>query len=114
MPDILECSCSYGPPARARQDWPANVERTVTLEVADLGTAAAHIRNGLGIGFLSWTILGEIDDRGLATVRVADSDLTWRLYVATSETRPLSSAAGALLSLIEEAAARNRRVPRSL
>ena len=42
----------------------AGVERTVTLEVADLGTAATYIRNGLGIGFLSWSILDDIDDSG--------------------------------------------------
>ena len=35
----------------------AGVERTVALEVADIGTAATYIRNGLGIGFLSWTML---------------------------------------------------------
>lgn len=80
----------------------AGVERTVTLEVADLGTAAAYIRNGLGIGFLSWSILDDIDDSGLVTVPVADYDLRWRLYVATSATRPPSAATRALLSLIEE------------
>jgi DNA-binding transcriptional LysR family regulator len=80
----------------------AGVERTVTLEVADLGTAASYIRNGLGIGFLSWSILDDIDDSGLATVRIADYDLQWRLYVTTSATRTPSAATRALLSLIEE------------
>ncbi|MGO9509365.1 MAG: LysR family transcriptional regulator [Mycobacterium sp.] len=80
----------------------AGVERTVTLEVADLGTAASYIRNGLGIGFLSWSILDDIDDSGLATVRIADYDLQWRLYVTTSATRAPSAAAQTLLSLIEE------------
>jgi DNA-binding transcriptional LysR family regulator len=80
----------------------AGVDRTVALEVADIGTAAAYIRNGLGIGFLSWSILDDIDDSGLVTVRVVDCDLRWRLYVATSATRPPSAAARALLSLIEE------------
>ena len=72
------------------------------MEVADLGTAAAYIRNGPGIGFLSWSILDGIDDSGLVTVPVADYDLRWRLYVATSATRPPSAATSALLSLIEE------------
>lgn len=76
----------------------AGVERTVTLEVADLGTAAAYIRKGLGIGFLSWSILDDIDDAGLVTVPVADQELCWRLYVATSATRPTSAAVRALLS----------------
>ncbi|CAM3333706.1 LysR family transcriptional regulator [Mycobacterium intermedium] len=80
----------------------AGVERTVTIEVADLGTAAGYIRNGLGVGFLSWSILDGIDDSGLVTVRIADQDLTWRLYVATSAARPPSAAARALLALIED------------
>jgi DNA-binding transcriptional LysR family regulator len=72
------------------------------VEVADLGTAAAYIRNGVGIGLLSWSILDDIDDSGLATVGIADYDLTWRLYVTTSAIRPPSAATRALLSLIEE------------
>jgi DNA-binding transcriptional LysR family regulator len=80
----------------------AGVERTVALEVADIGTAATYIRNGLGIGFLSWTMLDVSDDAGLVTVPVADCDMTWRLYVAASATRPPSAATRALLSLIEE------------
>lgn len=79
----------------------AGVERSVALEVADLGTAAAYIRNGLGIGFLSWTILDEIDDDGLVTVPVTDQELCWRLHVATSAKRPPSAAVRALLALIE-------------
>ena len=80
----------------------AGVERSVALEVADIGTAATYIRNGLGIGFLSWTMLDVSDDAGLVTVPVVDCDLTWRLYVATSAPRPPSAATRALLSLIEE------------
>jgi DNA-binding transcriptional LysR family regulator len=84
----------------------AGIERTVAVEVADLGTAATYIRNGLGIGFLSWSILDEIDDFGLTTVRVSDYDLEWRLYVTTSALRPLSAATRALLSLIDEVMSR--------
>ena len=80
----------------------AGVERTVALEVADLGTAPTYIRTGLGIGFLSWSMLDEFGDSGLATVRIADYDLRWCLYVATSATRAPSPATRALFSLIEE------------
>jgi DNA-binding transcriptional LysR family regulator len=80
----------------------AGVERTVALEVADLGTAAAYIRNGLGIGFLSWSILDDIDDADLVTVPIADQELIWRLYVTTSANRQPSAAVRALLTLIEE------------
>jgi DNA-binding transcriptional LysR family regulator len=84
----------------------AGVERTVAVEVADIGTAATYIRNGLGIGFLSWSILDDIDDSGLAAVRITDYDLEWRLYVTTSAIRPPSAATRALLSLIEEVISR--------
>jgi DNA-binding transcriptional LysR family regulator len=84
----------------------AGVERTVAVEVADIGTAATYIRNGLGIGFLSWSILDDIDDSDLATVRITDYDLEWRLYVTTSALRPRSAATRALLSLIEEVISR--------
>jgi DNA-binding transcriptional LysR family regulator len=80
----------------------AGIERTVSVEVADLGTSATYIRNGLGIGLMSWTILEDIDDSGLATVRISDYDLEWRLFVTTSALRPISAATRALLDLIEE------------
>lgn len=82
----------------------AGVERTVAVEVADIGTAATCIRKGLGIGFLSWSILEGIDSSGLVSVRVTGHDLQWRLYVATSATRPVSAATRALLALMEEVA----------
>jgi DNA-binding transcriptional LysR family regulator len=80
----------------------AGVHRTIALEVADIGTVAAHIRNGLGIGFLSQFLLDAIGESGLATLRVTDDELLWRLYIATSAARPLSAATRALLSLMEE------------
>ena len=42
----------------------------------------------------------------LATVRITDYDLEWRLYVTTSALRPRSAATRALLSLIEEVISR--------
>ena len=78
------------------------VQRTIALEVADIGTTATHIRNGLGIGFLSRFILDEIGDSGLATVRISDYDLCWRLYVAISAVRPPGAATRAVFSMIEE------------
>jgi DNA-binding transcriptional LysR family regulator len=78
----------------------ASVERIVAFEVADLGTAAAYIRNGLGI----WSILDDIGDAGLVTVPIADQELMWRLYVTTSANRRPSAAVRSLLTLIEERA----------
>ncbi len=80
----------------------AGVPRTIALEVADIGTTATHIRNGIGIGFLSRFILDEIGDDGLATVRIADHDMCWRLYAAMSAVRPTSAATRAVFALIEE------------
>jgi DNA-binding transcriptional LysR family regulator len=79
----------------------ADLDRTVTLEVADVGTAAAYIRNGLGIGFLSQFILDAVGGEGLATVRISDCDLQWRLHLATLAARGASAATSALLSLID-------------
>lgn len=80
----------------------AGVQRTVALEVADIATTATHVRNGLGIGFLSRFMLDEIGDDGLATLRISDYDICWRLYVAMSAVRPPSAATRAVFSLIEE------------
>jgi DNA-binding transcriptional LysR family regulator len=78
----------------------AGVDRSITLEVADVGSAAEYIRSGLGIGFLSQFILDGIDDTGLSTVRITDCDLQWRLYVAAIAGRVPSAAATALLQLV--------------
>lgn len=110
LADLAGMSFVDGPPGygnRAVVDnafAAAGVERTVAVEVADIGTAATCIRKGLGIGFLSWSILEGIDSSGLVSVRIAGHDLQWRLYVATSATRQASAATRALLALIEEVA----------
>jgi DNA-binding transcriptional LysR family regulator len=80
----------------------AGVQRTIALEVADIATTATHIRNGLGIGFLSRFILEEIGDSGLATLQISDYDICWRLYAAMSVVRPPGAATRAVFSLIEE------------
>lgn len=110
LADLAGMSFVDGPPGygnRAVVDnafAAAGVERTVAVEVADIGTAATCIRKGLGIGFLSWSILEGIDSSGLVSVRIAGHDLQWRLYVATSATRQASAATRPLLALIEEVA----------
>ncbi len=59
------------------------------IEVAGRGIVAACIPNGLGIGFLSWTILDGIDDDGLVSVP------------GTAATRPTSAAVRPPLPQIE-------------
>lgn len=108
LPELAGMSFVDGPPGygnRAVVDRAfaaAGVQRTIVLEVADIATTATHIRNGLGIGFLSRFILDDIGDSDLVTVRISDYDLCWRLYVATSAVRPASAATRVVLSLIEE------------
>jgi DNA-binding transcriptional LysR family regulator len=108
LADLAGMSFVDGPPGygnRAVVDnafAAAGVERTVAVEIADIGTAAAYIRNGLGIGILGQFTLDDISGSGLATVRIADYDLQWRLFVARSATRSPSAAAHALLELIDE------------
>jgi DNA-binding transcriptional LysR family regulator len=108
LADLAGMSFVDGPPGygnRAVVDnafAAAGVERTVAVEVADIGTAATYIRNGLGIGILGQFILDDINGSGLATVRICDYDLQWRLFVARSATRSPSAATCALLELIEE------------
>jgi DNA-binding transcriptional LysR family regulator len=100
---FVDGSPGYGNRAVVDQAFAAaGVERTVVLEVADIGTTASHIRNGVGLGFLSRSILDQVGDAGLATVPIADYDLRWWLYVAMSSVRPPSAAARAVFALIEE------------
>ena len=111
LADLAGMSFVDGPPGYGNRTVVDNafadegVERTVVVEVADIGTAATYIRNGLGIGFLG-QFVPDVDGSGLVTVRIADYDLQWRLFVATSATRPPSAATRALLALIEEVISR--------
>ncbi len=105
---FVDCPPGYGNRAVVDNAFAAaGVQRTVTLEVADIGTVATHIRNGLGIGFLSQFLLDDVGEAGLATLRIADDELLWRLYIATSATRPPSAATRALLALMENVTRNN-------
>ncbi|OBG76689.1 MULTISPECIES: LysR family transcriptional regulator [unclassified Mycobacterium] len=84
----------------------AGIDRAISLEVADVGTIAAHVRNGLGIGFLSEFFLDDLDDldgTNLVRIPISDAELLWRLYLATAAARPPSAATKALLALLEGA-----------
>ncbi|MFE5852919.1 LysR family transcriptional regulator [Streptomyces sp. NPDC056500] len=75
------------------------VQRRVTLEVPDFTTAAAFVREGLGVAFVPRFAIP--DDPGLRTLTVTDAPLRWSLSVATSATRRPSAAVRALLDLID-------------
>ncbi|MTD54444.1 LysR family transcriptional regulator [Amycolatopsis pithecellobii] len=78
----------------------AGVDREVTVEIADVGTAVSFIRAGLGIGFLGDFLVQ--DRTGLVTVPVADHQPQWQLAVATATTRRPSAATEAFLKLLAE------------
>ncbi|SFI99410.1 DNA-binding transcriptional regulator, LysR family [Amycolatopsis sacchari] len=78
----------------------AGVTREVTVEIANVATAARFIQAGLGIGFLGHSLVPE--HSGLATVEVTDADLRWELSVATASTRRPSAATRAFLDLLAE------------
>ncbi|MEU0989097.1 LysR family transcriptional regulator [Streptomyces sp. NPDC005953] len=90
----------YGNRELADQAFLASaVQRRVTLEVPDFTTAAAFVREGLGVAFVPRFAIP--DDPGLRTLTVADAPLRWSLSVATSATRRPTAAVRALLDLID-------------
>jgi DNA-binding transcriptional LysR family regulator len=78
----------------------AHVLRNVTLEVADIGTAADYIRRGLGVGFLSADLIPPLS--GLVPLRVTDATLVWRLLLATPAGRAPSRALQAFRTILDE------------
>ncbi|MEZ0072683.1 LysR family transcriptional regulator [Planotetraspora sp. GP83] len=77
----------------------AGLDRRITLEVPDLTTCCALIRQGLGVAFLPEFAV--VDEPGLSMVNLADATLIWPLVLATSATRRPSAAVRALLDLID-------------
>ena len=53
----------------------AGLGREVRFEVADFGTAASLVRNGLGVAFLPESFAASLPD--LPTIRVAGAQLSW-------------------------------------
>jgi DNA-binding transcriptional LysR family regulator len=74
----------------------AGLERQVSFEVYDHGTAGALVRNGLGVTFIPTSAARRLD--GTVVVRVASAALDWRIHVGMSATRRPSAAARAFLA----------------
>ncbi|WTG06683.1 LysR substrate-binding domain-containing protein [Streptomyces sp. NBC_01589] len=86
----------------------AGVRRKVALE-ADIASAAAYVRYGLGI-----TLLPEFaapDTPDLRVLAVGDHTLRWTLSIATSSTRRPSRPLRALLALADEYASTTPQRP---
>jgi DNA-binding transcriptional LysR family regulator len=79
----------------------AHIRRNVTLEIADIATAADYIRLGLGVGFLSDDLVPA--DSGLVTLEVAGTPLVWRLLLATPTGRAPSRAMQAFRVILDRA-----------
>ena len=74
----------------------AGVDRLVAFDVPDYGTAAALVRNGLGVAFLPASIATDLD--GVEVVPLTSAQLAWPIQVAIAATRRPSAAARAFLA----------------
>lgn len=74
----------------------AGLDRQVSFEVADYGTAAGLVGHGLGVAFVPMSAAAHMD--GIARVPVASDALNWPILIATSATRRASAAARAFLA----------------
>jgi DNA-binding transcriptional LysR family regulator len=77
----------------------ADVERRVTLEIANLPTVPDYVHHGLGIAIVPDLLDREPDVRAVA---LSDMDLRMRLSLATSATRRPSAAVRALQGLVDD------------
>jgi DNA-binding transcriptional LysR family regulator len=79
----------------------AGLQRQIAIQVTDIGSGAAYVREGLGVAILPPFAVP--DRRGLVVRPLAGSDLQWPLGLAVSALRAPSAATRALLELIEKA-----------
>jgi DNA-binding transcriptional LysR family regulator len=73
----------------------AGVDRLVAFEVADYGTAAGLVRNGLGVAFVPESAARTLAD---VTAVPVTPELGWQIQVASSASRRPSAAARAFLN----------------
>jgi DNA-binding transcriptional LysR family regulator len=76
----------------------AGLSRQVSIEITDIATGAAFVRQGLGIALLPRFIIPRRND--LHRLTVTKADLTWPLSLAISEQRRPSAAARALIHMV--------------
>lgn len=78
----------------------ASVPRRVTLEISDVETGTAFVREGLGIALIPRFVLGPADNPSRLTVTGAD--LGWPVSLAVPTDRTPSAAAQAMIALTRE------------
>jgi DNA-binding transcriptional LysR family regulator len=98
--DFIDSPTGYGNRTIVDQAFAAaGVDRRVTVEVADIGTAAAYVRHGLGVALLP---RAEVEPAPDLVLRPVAGDLLWPLSLATPRDRRLSAAAAALARLVRD------------
>jgi DNA-binding transcriptional LysR family regulator len=74
----------------------AGLDRQVSFEVSEFGTAAGLVRNGLAVSFVPTSAVPAME--GVVPIRVTAAPLEWQVLVATSATRRPPAAARAFLA----------------
>lgn len=99
--DFVDFPMGYGIRTVADQAFTtASVARRVALEIADVPTCVAYVRNGLGVALLPRPALAKAED--VATLTIEDAVLDWPYSLATPSERTPSAAARALIAIAHE------------
>ncbi|WP_411732437.1 LysR family transcriptional regulator [Paeniglutamicibacter sp.] len=102
--NFIDSPVGYGNRAVADRAFAVTgTPRRVTIEVTDIATAPAYVRNGLGIALLPRFALHGINGtQDVAVLPVTGADLLWPMSLATPSDRTLGAAASALVELIHD------------
>lgn len=103
--DFIDSPAGYGNRAVTDQAFAAaGVHRRVTLEVADIGTAAAYVRHGLGVAVLPRFVAEPAGAARHAVVVHLVDDLRWPMQLALPAERRPAAATLALAQHIRRSA----------
>ncbi|MGW2938969.1 LysR family transcriptional regulator substrate-binding protein [Streptomyces sp. NPDC001156] len=95
---ISSTALGYGNRAVADRAFAAaSVARRVVIEITELATGVAYVRNGLGVALLPWFALGDAEN--VAALTVDGADLDWPMSLAVPSERTLSAAARAVIAM---------------
>ncbi|WP_392872656.1 LysR family transcriptional regulator [Streptomyces sp. LN499] len=78
----------------------ASVPHRVAIEITDLTTGVAYVRNGLGVALLPRVALDKGQD--VATLTVDNADLEWQFSLAAPSERTPGTAARAMIAMAYE------------
>jgi DNA-binding transcriptional LysR family regulator len=87
----------------------AGIHRQVIIEVADIITASAYVRRGLGVAIVPG-FAAPADDPGLRVLRLAGRPLFWELSLATASHGTPNPALRALLPVVDGSVCRRHRL----